>query len=484
MLQAALFPDHCVDDALGAAFCEGTSPALRRSEGITLTPEWLVDAMVDRVAGWEGVQTVVDAGAGSGRFCIAAARRLPQAHIVAVERSPRMLELLRGNLCAKGLTNRVTVVEGDFRSAVVPRSGRTVYIGNPPFVRHHDIEPEWKDWYRSGMHALGIQASQLAGLHAHFLLRIVQGLQPGDRFCLVAAAEWLDNGYGSALRSLLTSTQTHLRGLWVAPPREPVFPDALVSAAVFEAECTTDTGSAHLGVLGARTFATMRTLPVAELASAKRWTELCQPQAPTSAAGIEVGDLFRVIRGQVTGLNTAWVLPSESALLPAALTLPAVTRAREIIDGTVSAPGALQRLKRVVNLPHELDTVAPDVRPLVDVFLGHARAQGAASGYVARQRRHWHALDLRPPPAAFVSYMGRRPPVFCLNPYAVSYLNIAHGLYPRTPVAQSTLERILTYLNAHTGLYSGRVYGGGLAKFEPSDVARLRIPPEALAERA
>jgi hypothetical protein len=72
--------------------------------------------------------------------------------------------------------------------------------------------------------------------------------------------------------------------------------------------------------------------------------------------------------------------------------------------------------------------------------------------------------------------MGRRPPVFRPNPQQVSFLNIAHGLYPRQPITATDLQRVLNHLNTHTGIYSGRVYGGGLAKFEPSDVARLRLP--------
>ena len=147
MLQAALFPAESAadaDDKLGAAFCAATSPELRRGEGITLTPEWLVQRMIERCAAAGDFSTVVDAGAGSGRFAIAAARRWPRARIVAVERSARMLELLRSNLHAKGLQGRVEVVEGDFRDAELPLAGRALFIGNPPFVRHHDITPEWK----------------------------------------------------------------------------------------------------------------------------------------------------------------------------------------------------------------------------------------------------------------------------------------------------------------------------------------------------
>lgn len=290
---------------------------------------------------------------------------------------------------------------------------------------------------------------------------------------------------------MLTSSAVKLRGLWVAPPEEPVFPDALVSAAVFEAEAVGDAGLAELGLLTGRGLVATRSAPVGELGCAVRWTELCRKAPPSVDAGVEIGDLFRVVRGQVTGQNEAWLLPAlvddpaddNLWLQSSGLALPAVTRAREIIDGTVEAADGPARLKRILNLPQDLGGLDPAVREQVDIFLRRAHGRGAAAGYVARQRRQWHALDLRPPPAAFVTYMGRRPPVFRGNPHGVTYLNIAHGLYPRAPMAAAQLQRVLGHLNASTGLYSGRVYGGGLAKFEPSDIARLRIPDHVLSPR-
>ena len=105
---------------------------------------------------------------------------------------------------------------------------------------------------------------------------------------------------------------------------------------------------------------------------------------------------------------------------------------------------------------------------------------GADQGYIARHRTPWHAVKMRAPPAAFVSYMGRRPPVFCANPWGASFINIAHGLYPRQAISASLLKRVLHHLNTTTDAHSARVYGGGMSKFEPGDVARLRIPPGLL----
>ena len=174
VFQVDLFDDAGTYDEVGTALYARMSGDDRRSRGITLTPQWLVELMLKRLTACGPFDNIVDAGAGSGRFCIQAARLFPGARIWAVERSEDMCAALRANLAAQGLQQRVQVIHGDFRDAEITLSGRTAFVGNPPYVRHHDIEPAWKRWYAAVMAHLGQRASQLAGLHLH--LRGCRGL--------------------------------------------------------------------------------------------------------------------------------------------------------------------------------------------------------------------------------------------------------------------------------------------------------------------
>ena len=479
--QADLFATGAGEDLLGERFCLDNDALTRRASGITLTPQWLVDAMLARYGADEGFYTIVDCGAGTGRFAIAAARRWPAARLVAVERGREMAALLRQRLVETGMSRRVEIIVDDFRHFVAPTAGRTLYLGNPPYVRHHQIEPEWKAWYSRGMAALGIRASQLAGLHAHFMLHALRQLRPGDALCFVTAAEWLDNGYGDALRQLCVGQPgCALRGLWLADADDPVFGDALVSAAVLQVEARQHGGDATLGTISGKCLHDVRRVPLTQLRESQRWSAHCQVVAPVAALGVEVGELFRVTRGQVTGANNVFVLPADQQLLPRTLVRPAVTRAREIIEGQVLTREGAAGLRHVVDLPADLDALGDEMRHAALAFVDRARAASADAGYVARTRKPWYRVAMRLAPIAFVSYMGRRPPVFAANPFAVSYINIAHGLYPRQALTPASLSAVLAHLNASTDLRSGRVYGGGLAKFEPSDIARLRVPGELL----
>ena len=480
--QAELFTSTTADDPLGERFCLANDAVTRRASGITLTPQWLVDAMLDRFGDDSVFDNVVDCGAGTGRFAVAAAARWPAARVVAVERGVEMAALLRQRLVDTGLSQRVDIVVDDFRNFVAPALGRTLFIGNPPYVRHHQIEHEWKAWYSRGMAAMGIHASQLAGLHAHFMLHALSQLRSGDVMCFVTAAEWLDNGYGDALRQLCGRRRgLALRGLWVADADDPVFSDALVSAAVVQVEGSERTGEVRVGTVGAKRLNDVRCVPVATLQASMRWSAHCQVVAPAVAVGIEVGELFRVTRGQVTGANDIFVVAADQRLLPASLVRPSVTRAKEIIDGRVLTSEGAAGLRGVVDLPADLAALDEAARDAALAFVARARAAGADAGYVARSRKPWYSVVMRAPPAAFVSYMGRRPPVFVANPFGVSFINIAHGLYPRQALTAASLVAVLAHLNSTTDLRSGRVYGGGLAKFEPSDIARLRVPAELLA---
>ena len=175
---------------------------------------------------------VVDPGCGSARFLLAAARRWPDAELVGVEIDPAAAILGRASLAAAGLAARSRVILGDYRSARLPRAGGpTLYLGNPPYVRHHHITAGWKDWLRRAAAEQGLPASALAGLHAHFFLATARRAVPGDTGVLITAAEWLDVNYGSLVRGLLLGSLGG-RALHLIEPASPVFADVAATSVI------------------------------------------------------------------------------------------------------------------------------------------------------------------------------------------------------------------------------------------------------------
>ena len=129
------------DDPLGDAFHRLRSPKTRRAHGAVYTPRPIVDAMVGWAADQAAPARVVDPGAGSGRFLLAAAKAFPDAALIAVE-AASMLRERRGARADPPST----VLVCDYRAvSLAGIDGATLFLGNPPYVRHHGIAPEWKD---------------------------------------------------------------------------------------------------------------------------------------------------------------------------------------------------------------------------------------------------------------------------------------------------------------------------------------------------
>ncbi len=476
------------DDPLGRAFCELRSPGTRRERGAVYTPRPIIDAMV-RWAAREGVpQRIVDPGAGSGRFLWAAGRAFPSADLVAVEIDPLAALTLRANAAVLGMADRLTMLVADYRAVDLPDAGGpTLFLGNPPYVRHHDIAPHWKDWFARTAASQGFRASKLAGLHIHFILKTCRLAAPGDYGAFITSAEWLDVNYGDVMRKLLVG---HLGGtsLHVIAPAAMPFADAATTGAItcFRAGCRHKAirlcSVDKLSRLNA--LRSGRPVSRSRLENARRWSPLLKPESRASCGDIELGELCRVHRGQVTGCNAVWVAGAWPGPLPPSTLIPTVTRARELFRAGPNLCRAVE-LRRVIDLPIELDGLDEEARDQIRQFLGWARRMNADRSYVARHRRAWWSVGLKSPAPILCTYMARRPPAFVRNRCSARHLNIAHGVYPREPLSDRVLDALSAWLRDQVRVSDGRTYAGGLTKFEPKELERIRIPSmERLHEHA
>lgn len=471
-------------DPLGEAFCALRPPRVRRSSGATYTPPEIVEAMVTWAASQGQPARVVDPGAGSGRFSVAAGRRFRRARIEAVELDPLAAVVARGHLAAAGLARRSRVKRADYRVFRAEQiDGRTLYLGNPPYIRHHQVEAKWKDWLvNTALLRHGLKASQLAGLHVHFFLATATCAAHDDYGAFVTSSEWLDVNYGSLVRELLLDG---LGGsaIHVVEPKARPFEDAATTAAI---TCfTVGSQPKSLRLRRVKSVDQLGALdqgqPVRRerLLEAQRWTPLTRATRRMPDGYVELGELCRVHRGAVTGANATWIVPPSFIELPDHVLYPSITRARELFEAN-DILDAVTHLRRVVDLPLDLDIFEGDDRKAINKFLRAAKQRGAAGGYIARHRKAWWSVGLKPPAPILATYMARRPPVFVHNVGKARHVNIAHGLYPRQPMTAGALERLARHLRETVTLAQGRTYAGGLTKFEPKEMERLPVPNLAL----
>ena len=176
---------------------------------------------------------IVDAGAGSGRFLAAVLRREPGLEVIAVDRDPLATLMTRAMLAVLE-ASRARVIQADYTTVTLPGTGgRTAFLGNPPYVRHHQLSAAAKAWARQAAGSIGHRISGLAGLHAYFFLATALLGRPGDVGCFVTSAEWLDVNYGAIMRSLVLGPLGG-RSLHVIEPKALPF-DGVQTTAVITA---------------------------------------------------------------------------------------------------------------------------------------------------------------------------------------------------------------------------------------------------------
>lgn len=472
-------------DPLGEWYSSLLPPMAQKRLGSVYTPSHIIDYMLDRLPSNLAPTRVVDVGAGTGRFLLRAAVRFPSACLLASEIDPIAATLARANLAAAGLTSRAQVVQGDYRELrLEPSIGPTLFIGNPPYVRHHQISREWKEWYVKAADTIGYQASTLAGLHAHFYLATALAVRPNDFGTFITSSEWLSTNYGSTIRQLLIKS-LGVSYLDILDPRFLPFQGKRTTAIISGFSVGSVPESTEVrSVSSFQELSSQRPeshrVAVHTLATSSNWPKVIKGHSQADGETIPLGDICSVHRGQATGMNKLWVTTMNEFHLPPDVLFPAVTRARELfaVDGML---GSTTNLRSVISLPEDLGELDIQHHGNIQQFLRHAESLGANDGYLARNRKSWWSIRLMPPAPILVTYMARRKPAFVVNAAQARHINIAHGIYPRIHLSVAQISNLARYLQVSVSQVDGRTYAGGLVKYEPREIERLRVPePEYL----
>ena len=450
----------------------------------------------------EGRLRFLDPAIGTGSFYSALSQAVPAKTIEAaagVELDPLFAEAAR-NLWGK---SGLHIVEGDFTKQKPPARGFNLVLTNPPYVRHHHLESDDKDRLKAQLaRSLHLEISGLAGLYCYFLLLCHDWMEEQGLAIWLIPSEFMDVNYGATLRRYLTERVTLLH-IHRFCPTDVQFTDALVSSAVVVFRKTPPPAGhrVRFSFAGAIEIPTTEALvPIDVLRHSRKWTQF---PARTNFENIDeptLGDLFVIKRGLATGSNSFFILDSEQVSewnIPRQFLKPILPGPRNVTADVIDAhPNGDPAVSPRIYL---LDCSEPEERiekrwPRFYEYLQKGREEKIAASYLASHRAPWYSQEQRPPAPFLCTYMGRarngkHPFRFIWNRSQATAHNVYLMLYPKSrlqealnnhPELAAKVFEALQSVTPGQFISEGRVYGGGLHKVEPKELAQ--IPARAVLE--
>lgn len=388
----------------------------------------------------------------------------------------------------------------DFTESAPPKNEAlkaNLLICNPPYVRHHHLSKEKKIALKSlGIKTTGIELSGLAGLYCYFLLAAHSWMAQNGLACWIIPSEFMDVNYGKQLKKYLLEQVTLLRVHRFAPD-DLQFGDVLVSTSVIwfrniKPDCNYLVDFTYGGTINHPARSSNISSKTLKELSKWNYTSVSPLQKTNVQPGTKLSDLFEIKRGVATGANDFFILTPEQINdlhIPFELLTPILPSPRYLPDDEIlSDKQGNPRLKRKLFLltcrqPMEwLQAKYPSVWS----YLQQGESSGISDRYLCRHRSLWYLQETRDPAMILCPYMGRYQSRnnklfrFILNHSKAVAPNVYLMMYPKAQLKNwlsnnpELIKPVWNALNSipiQSLIHEGRVYGDGLHKLEPRELA-------------
>jgi len=495
------FPKH---NHGGAGWIAEESPEARKRRGGFYTPRLVAEFLV-KWAVRTPADRILDPSCGEAVFLHAARQRLLDlgvsepgvaTRLFGVELDPEAFALAQNTLGKGNGQEAPTLLQGDFFAVAPDLLGPPAVeavVGNPPYIRYQLFSGESR---RRGLAVAaqdGVVLPRLSSSWAPFVVHAASFVGPRGRLAMVLPAELLHVQYAGPVREFLLRT---FRRVTVVAFEERIFPGALTEVVLILAE--RDAPEAGFRVIRLRDGAglqglhgTLDGIPNEATPPSGRWSEslleggALDTYSDLVARGVAspLSKVASVHVGTVTGANDFFLLSDfevKERLLPPSVLFPCVSRAAHVTGARLAKPewNALRNARGKVWLLRlgRGRAVPASVRP----YLEEGEQKGLDRRFKCRVRDPWYAVPFVAPPTAFLTYMSNEFPRLVLNRIGARSTNTVHGVYPLAKLsARERAGFVVAFYNSLTLLsaeLSGRSYGGGVLKLEPTEAEAVMFP--------
>ncbi|MBI4527198.1 MAG: Eco57I restriction-modification methylase domain-containing protein [Deltaproteobacteria bacterium] len=489
---------------LQARFDAGKTQAERNRLGQFATPSQLASEIIAYALSLLSSRPQIrflEPGFGTGPFYSALLRQVTASRIeiaVGYEIDPYYADPAQGLWRGTGLRLHME----DFTKAEPPKSEAARYdliACNPPYVRHHHLSQTQKRELQAALaRYLNFEMNGLSGLYTYFLVFSQAWMARAGIGAWLIPSEFMDVNYGRKVKEFLLKKVT-LHRIHRFDPKEVQFGDALVSSAVvFFRNCSPPRTHKVEFTFGGtlNNPKVSESVGVDDLKQIAKWTSVPEVVARPvrQRDGVTLGDLFTIKRGLATGCKSFFVLTPvqvQQLSLPKKFLEPILPSPREVGTDEILADKdgepqiASRRYLLSCNLPES--EVKSRYRALWK-YLESGIEKGLHERYLCRHRQPWYSQENRPPAPFLCTYMGRptrrseSPFRFILNYSKATAANVYLVLYPKPilaaclnddPELQRAVWKALSSITAEMLMGEGRMYGGGLHKLEPNELANV-----------
>lgn len=452
----------------------------RNIKGQFATPhilaKFIVRDALDRV---DNPTSFLEPSCGTGAF-ISAIREYNQGiKITGVEKDETVFDIA-SELWLDGNTD---LYNEDFFEFADDAPKFDLLVTNPPYSRHHHLNAEEKARYgRISERLTGRHLSQLAGLHAYFILTGTALLNDGGVASWLIPSELFSVNYGKTIREYITHEVT-IERIHFFNNDDLQFDDALVSSCVLVLR-KKPTQVGEMALITAGSFdrpSRSEKVPIEDLSHTKKWQHFFSRK--DEDAETRIGDFFSVKRGLSTGAESFYAKEraewhelgiGDEWLTPV---LPAPRFMRDTIIEADEFGWPIEHGRALLNIPFAIGE--ENLPETVQSYLGTCPDK-VRNSYTATHRKKWYAIEQRRPAPIVCTYMSRsdsQPFRFVRNKSKAVVTTAYLCLYPNSELTEAELNEICDSLNSiepATLINSGREYGGGLRKLEPREL--LSVP--------